>query len=359
MLSAILRWSNVAVPIWVIGTFWAFMLYGLAFIRTPTPFEAIACTIAGSLLVTLVHETGHAVAALACGWRVIVFSVWSVGLHLPTRSLAWQRRSDEQRAYGYVVSAPRTPGAGTTARWMWIVAGGPVACLLFAAFALVSWQTWLRGIDTPRLIASNFGLGLAIQACLSAFLSLLPHGDSDGAKLIEAVRPSPRWLEHRACSWIGTSLHYNVRLRDLPAWMVAAHRAIPHEDGGRHADGIDIGRALDAEQPDIAHARALIDTYRVRHGGSVWLDSCDAYLAAIGEGDPETATVRLWQGEPDPQMQSMQHAARASVCAARGDAPGMDAELAAMRKAVRARSPYRNATFHDIERRIRAAQRPA
>ena len=359
MLSGILRWSKLAALTWWAGTFWAFMLYGLAFVRTPTPFEAILCTITGSLLVTIVHETGHAVAALACGWRVIVFSVWSVGLHLPTRTLAWQRRGDEQGAYGYVVSAPRAPGAGTTVRWIWIVAGGPVACLLFAALALISWQTWLRGIDTPRLIASNFGLALAIQAFLSAFRSLLPHGESDGAKLIEAARPSQQWLEHRACSWMGTSLHYNVRLRDLPAWMVAAHRAIPHDDGGRHADGIDIGRALDAKQPDFVHARTLIDAYRARHGGSEWLDSCDAYLAAIGEGDAEAGATRLWQGEPDSQMQSMQHAARASVCAAQGDAPGMDAELAAMRKAVRARSPYRNATFRDIERRIRAALRPA
>lgn len=358
MLSGILRWSKLAVLVWLIGTFWAFMLYGLAFVRTPTPFGAIACTVAGSLLVTIVHETGHAVAALACGWRVIVFSVWSLGLHLPTRSLAWQR-GDEQGARGYVVSVPRTPAAGTTARWIWIVAGGPLACLLFAALALISWQTWLRGIDTRGLIASNFGLALAIQACLSAFRSLLPHGESDGAKLIEAARPSPEWLGHRACGWIGTSLHYNVRLRDLPAWMVAAHRAIPHEDGGRHADGIDIGRTLDAEQPDFAEARVLIDAYRARHGGSAWLDSCDAYLTAIGEGDAEAAATRLWQDEADPQMQSMQHAARASVCAARGDAPRMDVELAAMRKAVRARSPYRNATFRDIECRIRAALRPA
>jgi len=358
MLSGILRWSRLAALIWVIGTFWAFMLYGLAFVRTSTPFEAIACTFAGSLLVTFVHETGHAVAALACGWRVIVFSVWSVGLHLPTRTLGWQR-GDEQGARGYVVSVPRTPGAGTTGRWIWIVAGGPLACLLFATFALISWQTWLRGIDTHRLIASNFGLALAIQACLSAFLSLLPRGESDGAKLIEALRPSQQWREHRACSWMATSLHCNVRLRDLPAWMVAAHRAIPHDDDGRHADGIDIGRTLDAEQPDFAEARLLIDAYRTRHGGSEWLDSCDAYLAAIGEGDAEAAAARLWQGEADAQMQSMQHAARASVCAARGDAPGMDAALVAMRKAVRARSPYRNATFRDIERHIRAALRPA
>jgi hypothetical protein len=156
-----------------------------------------------------------------------------------------------------------------------------------------------------------------------------------------------------------TLLSFNVRLRDLPEWLVAAHRAVPHPGGDRHADGIDIGRALDGDPPDHARARLLIDAYRERYGASAWLDSCDTYLMAIGEGDAEGAAARLWCGQPDPAGQAMQHAAKASILAVQGDKKGMGAELRLMRRAVRTQSPYRNATFRDIEHAIRAGLRSA
>jgi hypothetical protein len=359
MLTNIFRWSTLAALIWLAGTGWAFMLYGLAFVATPTLIGAILCTVAGSLFVTLIHEMGHAVAALACGWRITVFSVRPIGLHMPSRTLAWLPRGHDNDAGGYVAAVPGRLDHGTPERWISILAAGSTACLLLAAIALLLRETWLRGVDTRGLIASNFSLALAIQACVSAFGSLVPHGRSDGAQLLTAARRDSQWLLHRPCAWMLTLLEYNTRLRDLPEWLLAAHRAVPHPgpEGDRHADGIDIGRALDSNPPDYGRARALIDAYRERYGASAWLDSCDAYLVAIGEGDAEKAAARLWRGTPDPHAQAMQAAAKAAVFALQGDETGMKAELRAMRRAVRARSPYRNATFRDIERAIRSALR--
>ena len=141
MLSGILRWSALWVLIWLVGTACAFMLYGSAFVATPTLVAAIICTVVGGLIATLVHEAGHAVAALACGWRVVAFSVRPIGLHVPSRRLVWLPREHRKDLGGYVASVPTTLARGTIGRWMWIVAGGPAASLLFAAIALISRET--------------------------------------------------------------------------------------------------------------------------------------------------------------------------------------------------------------------------
>lgn len=354
MLAGAWRWSTLATVVSLAATLWSFMLYGLALGPMPTPLPAILCIVAGWLLVTFVHEVGHAAAALVCGWRVLVFAVRPIGLHLPTRTLAWLPHNREYA--GYVASVPRRRKAGTPRRWIGIVAGGPAACVLLSGFALILRETWLRELNAPNLIASNFGLGLAIQATASAIVSLLPFGKSDRALILAAMRRDAEWSMHRPCSWQNTMLAFNVRLRDLPEWLVEAQRAVPHpsEDGERYADGIEIGRLLDYEPPNFAEARARIDAYRARYGGGAWLDSCDVYLAAIGEKDVERAAAMLWQGAADGS-EPMLRAADAAVAAARHDAVGMRKQLKAMRAAVRKQSPYRNATFRDIERRIRAS----
>lgn len=354
MLAGVWRWSTLAALVEVVSVLWAFMLYGLALGPMPTPFPAILCTAIGWLLVIFVHEIGHAVAALTGGWRLLVFAVWRIGVHMPTRTLTWMPRNRENA--GYVASVPRSLEAGTPRRWMWILAGGPAICVLFAVVALILRETWLRELDSPELIASNFGLALAIQAFASAIVPLIPFNNSDGALLLATMRRDSDWGVHRPCSWQNSMLHYNVRLRDLPEWLLAAQRAVPHagDDDGRYADGVELGRLLDRDSPDFTQARLKIDALRARYGDSAWLNSCDAYLAAIGEKDPERAAAMLWQGAPDGS-EPMVHAADAAVAAARHDAVAMDKHLKAMRAAVRKQSPFRNATFRDIERRIRAA----
>lgn len=211
------------------------------------------------------------------------------------------------------------------------------------------------------MIASNFGLAIAIQSCVFAAISLIPQGGSDGAHIIAMARRDPEKDAIWPYVWARTMLDFNLRLRDLPGWLLAAQRDLPFPEKEReqYLAGLEIGLALDAEVPDYSRARALIDSHLVHYGASAWLASCDAYLAAIGEGDAEGAARRLWSGEPDRQVMAIQHAAKASVLAVQGDRRGMRAELLRMRKANRADCPYRNATFRDIERRIRAALRPA
>jgi len=328
-----------------------FLLYALILFSVPYgPLLGVPLWIAGPWLITLLHEAGHALAARACGWRVIVFAVRPLAVRLPDRNIVFLGRRWHTRQSGWVLSVPDRPAVATRGRFAIIVAAGPVICLLLAVPLLAATTAPGRGAG---LIACGFGV-LALRSCL---FSLLPSthagGTSDGQSLWR-LWGDESWTTRRPQMWLGAMLNYNVQLRDLPRWMIDAVLApVPTEESRmRYVATMEIGIVLDSLPVDVARARKLIDAYRACYGATEWLDSVDSYCAAIWEAEGKKAQATLWSGERSEEMRPMVLAAEAAVAARAGDVTTARSRLAAMRAAVKAESPFRNATFGNIGRQI-------
>ncbi|MDB5693135.1 MAG: hypothetical protein JWO81_2198, partial [Alphaproteobacteria bacterium] len=88
---------------------WALLVYMAAF--PGEPGLGFACWVGGSIVTSVVHESGHALAALACQWRVIVFAVGPAGVQLPNRDVAIIARHFRRYRGGWVIAVPRTAQA--------------------------------------------------------------------------------------------------------------------------------------------------------------------------------------------------------------------------------------------------------
>ncbi|MDH7974274.1 M50 family metallopeptidase [Sphingomonas sp. AR_OL41] len=328
------------------------------------PLAGVPIWYAGNWLATIFHEAGHALAARACSWRTIVFVARPFGLHLPHRDIVIVRRTMVTASRGWLVSVPGRPSVATRGREALYIAGGPVASLLLAAVATwvsIHWRDQHGGGEsTVSLIAVAF----ALQSLRGGIFTLLPSGveggSSDGQKLWRLRRDDGTALGDRALRWISVMLYFRIRLRDLPPWMLdAARSCVPPGDDAmdetaRALASIEIGIELDAASDDVAQARRMIDAYRARYGASEWLNSVDAFCAATWEADAKRARATLWCGPHTEALRAMVMAAEAAVAAREGDAETARSRLSAMRQAVKADSPFHNATFRDIGQRIEA-----
>ena len=330
----------------------AFLAYGAAAPEKGAMLIAIFCLFCGQGTCAFVHECGHAFAALACRWRVILFVVQPIGINLPNRDLAMIPKGYNDGAGGWVTIVPRGPGAGTKRRWAVILAAGPIASFLLVAFALLVWP----GIAPAPRHDVGFGLGLGLQALHGGLFSLLPGrepGTSDGDKL-RGLAHDEHYARTRPLIWLAGLLGSNVRLRALPEWMIAEARAaaVGREDMVQYLATIDIGRTLDGLPVDAVRARSLVDAYRARYGTDGWLAACDAWLAAMWEGNPDRAKAALAEPGTQPGVPELTFAAEAALAARTGDAALARSKLEAMEEAVKRASPFRNPTFGDIGRQI-------
>jgi len=352
---AALRVASVCVSLW------ALFCYLAAFGPANGPLQGLACWAIGLWISTLIHESGHAVAVRACGWRVLVFVVRPFGLQMPNRNLFVARRSQRPGAGGWVSMVPRSRAAGTRARLAIIVAAGPLASLLVAVVAMGGAPLWLAASDRHDLHVSLIVFAFGVQALHGGLFSLLPHmravGNSDGDILRLLRRADGRWDDLRPLAWLRGLLENNVRPRDLPHWMLDAAREVPLPPDwlAQYMATMEIGILLDSVPVDAALARCRIDEYRKHYGSSEWLDSCDAYLTAMWEADADRARDALWKGAVTiNDMRPLALAAKAAVAARAGEVSVARKLLADMRSALKAKSPLRDATFNDIGRQIEA-----
>lgn len=304
------------------------------------------------------HELGHALAAKLCGWRIYIFAVGPIAYHLFNRDFAILRRKERDEAAGYVLVAPGNPEVWTTARKNLISASGAFASFVLAAFL------WRAGDGNFIIWPADDGIGtrelcqaLALISASSGLVNILPFGvrDHDGARIWARMNRGEReTMLWRAVGCIHGLLNYQVRLRDLPMWMVDEQRAIGLGEGnpfqiGRLSDQVDIGIVLDSAPVDRAKARALLDRHLADYGDSEWLAGCDAYFTAIWEKDGEAARRRLWQGDKVAQpLDALTLAAEAAVAARLGNVDVARTKLALMRSAAARKSPFPDHTFMDI-----------
>jgi Zn-dependent protease len=169
-----------------------------------------------SFIGTLVHELGHAFAAMRVGGRVIAIVVLPFELRFrPTRLGLAPRRKHRDLA-GYVRYAP--PPGMTRREAILVSAAGPLANFAFAPVALLlgaALAAWLgaTGLPAPQshtgLLPSDAGVLASIRhdhylwaakasqllgsalAVLSAGMgaaNLIPFGGSDGATIMRLMR---------------------------------------------------------------------------------------------------------------------------------------------------------------------------
>ena len=70
------------------------------------PWGAILGVILAVWLSVLIHELGHALATILCGWRIVAFAAGFLGIHVANRDFAIVRRSKRTEIAGFVVPVP-------------------------------------------------------------------------------------------------------------------------------------------------------------------------------------------------------------------------------------------------------------
>ncbi|MCP3736317.1 hypothetical protein M9979_15720 [Sphingomonas sp. RP10(2022)] len=142
----------------------------------------VAMAVIGFAAVTL-HEAGHVLGGWATGARLSVFSVWPIQLRLDPFALGRMRRANEGDIGGYVRMIYDRP---TWRRWVWMIAGGPVANIA-AALMLAVWAShypaytawWAIGWAAAVVSVTLGGANLLPFQCRRG----VPLKSSDGAWL--------------------------------------------------------------------------------------------------------------------------------------------------------------------------------
>jgi len=317
------------------------------------------CLIISSLVSTLMHEAGHAIAARAVGWRVVVFAVWPVSVRLTSWSIGFEKLGSGTDHLGWVKTIPSRPDKDTCRNWSTILAAGPATSLVVAVAAFFFAVAWLPKWNTPNISMSTIGFGFAL-GCLASFVfNLLPnawsHHKTDGDQIRAMADPAYDYHKGRALIWLGTLVSANVRPRERPSWLLDAARS-DHADNYEIAkllDSTKLASLLDTFEIDPNAARAGIEGYRQKYGADDWLTAIDAYVTVCYDREPEAADAIL-AGWPRPKTPTpMFVAAEAAVAAANGRHEEAKDRLRAMMKLVRAQSTFRDDTFRDIHRQIR------
>jgi hypothetical protein len=388
--------ETVAWLSWFLTMFLAagFLYYGFA-----GTIWSIALVPTAAFISTLIHEVGHAGAALAVGWRPIVVAVWPCAYHSPNGAFVVDANVSVEDGGGYVASVPGKLENNTRLRYGLIVVGGPLISLLAGCGLLMLPQLapphWFPAFWDPLGLPSNdwreqletqgyvdlivtegmrFGgfhrqfvgvTGAIGVFCIDAFVrTAIPMtyrsgNTSDGRKLFEIfTRADPNQMA--MVHWIATMLYYNVRLRDVPAWMYDAARAENSKAVSLPPiyDQWDIGRALDAENVDKTRARDLIEKFKQTNPASDWLSACDACLAAIHENDPVQTEAALTKLNGNGGVPELTLAALAAAAARNGETAIVAQKLDAM-KSILSRNAFPNPTFADIRSQIESIAKAA
>jgi hypothetical protein len=137
-------------------------------------------------------------------------------------------------------------------------------------------------------------------------------------------------------------------------YATARREASKHGEGLALHDSWDIARALDQSRVDVGSVRLRIDACRATHGEQEWLTTIDAWHATVYENDVERAETVLSSINGTFRDDPLFSASSAAIAARRGRIAEMMKQLDQMEARLLKQSPFPNATFGDIRRKIEA-----
>jgi hypothetical protein len=266
--------------------------------------------------VIFVHELGHAIAALAVGWRVQVFHVAPVALRLHPFSAMFATSLSGPDVAGSVFATPSDERTLTRLRDMTIGAGGPLMSLALALVlvgcALFGWPPQedlaliarlrmafdpthaptLASADMPRAILFGLGAYSLVGFVLSAWPLYGPYGPKNDAAMIVNVWTNGVGPTHLA------AFHYahilwglGVPSEHWPPWMTKGLDELRHEPDDAHTTyELDVLAAL--QSGDIA-LRDKLAAMREARPNLVDPAIAEAFVAACVDRDFALARQKL------------------------------------------------------------------
>ena len=313
----------------------------------------------------LIHETGHALAALSRGYRAMAFGAGPLRLERGQAGWRFHVAKNVGGIGGFAALLPPADARHPRVDDAIYLAGGPLANLLAAAlsFAALGWTE--PGTVAATLLGSFAAFGVLIGA-----LNLVPFTSagwrSDGLGLLDLWRRPELVAGYRRVQQVGALQLTGTRPRDWPDALVPE---LPPPDADPHLRRgvalLRLSRALDREQP--APAREAATTL-----AADWAEAPDGMrqvialsLAAHGalvERDP--ALVEAWLGHTDGGLYDLSASRRwlaAEAAALRGDLAGARVAIAEARAALgRVQDPASHAMLVEaldaLERRCPAAE---
>jgi hypothetical protein len=213
------------------------------------------------LVVLLVHEVGHLLGGRLVGFRAFLLIVGP--MRLERSGAGWQMYLNKQlSAYGGLAGSVATDARDLRRRTAVMVAGGPVASIVFALSAwLVLSELGLRSLDansslphilgffTLHLLAgasAAIGIATLIPMYTSGFLS-------DGARLLRLWRGGPVAARDSALQAIMGSSLSGVRPRDWDPSLLSAACTL-HDDSMFEFMAWQISQMHAADRGDVAQS---------------------------------------------------------------------------------------------------------
>lgn len=166
----------------------AFVVAALAFSTLPVPRDTwppVLLIAPIAVLVVVVHELGHVLAALAVGARVLGMGVWPLWIARRRRGVRLHWGMSMRGTAGLALAIPSFQ-RDLPCQMIAFAAGGPLANLVAAALAF-AW--WFAGPASPIVAASAFAF--AVLSLATGIGNLLPFRaphSSDGATILAWCR---------------------------------------------------------------------------------------------------------------------------------------------------------------------------
>jgi hypothetical protein len=224
-----------------------------------TPWDLLAFPFL-MLIVLGVHEIGHLIGGLSQGMRFLLLIVGPFGWHASVAGPRFEWNTNVALMGGLAATLPTETGASLRRQLLVMIAGGPLASLLLAIFAVAAIAYVEPRIAAYCLIvaATSFGIFLVtlIPTRAGGFMS-------DGMQLIDVWRGGTAVVERSALLRIFAQSMDGVRPRDWDPEALAELSRADSEDPTRRTGGLlySFMWAMDGRRDaDIAHYRALLES---------------------------------------------------------------------------------------------------